>query len=347
KTDSFGTTVFTWEGMRLLQETRGAQTSTYIYEPGSYVPLARIDGSGAVEPHPAAAHALGGDAEQGKRSSVPTTNPGWSDRFNNATAANDGPAQTPAKADATTAATRAQTAQVYYFHTQPNGLPEELSDNSGNLVWQAQYTTWGSMVREEWQSFDTAGRPQQQLASQTASLQQNLRMQGQYLDRETGLHYNTFRYYDADSGAFTTPDPIGLMGGLNLHQYAPNPILWIDPWGWNRTTHCGKVQNKTTTHATRKSAKEAAAHAHGGKKLPQPKKALPESATEAQKAALKTKQERYEQQQKYSNPDRHPKSDHPESHYHTGNKPDIAKPAPINNPVNNHHTWGRAAKRRA
>ena len=56
-------------------------------------------------------------------------------------------------------------------------------------------------------------------------------MQGQYLDRETGLHYNTFRYYDADLGAFTTPDPIGLGGGINLHQYAPNPIAWIDPWG--------------------------------------------------------------------------------------------------------------------
>ena len=58
-------------------------------------------------------------------------------------------------------------------------------------------------------------------------------MQGQCLDRETGLHYNTFRYYDADLGAFTTPDPIGVLGGLNLHQYAPNPISWIDLWGWN------------------------------------------------------------------------------------------------------------------
>ncbi len=122
-----------------------------------------------------------------------------------------------------------------YFHTQPNGLPEELSDTSGHLVWTAQYSTWGSTVREEWQSYDEAGRPvqrlQQQSASQTVQLQQNLRMQGQYLDRETGLHYNTFRYYDADLGAFTTPDPIGLGGGINLHQYAPNPIAWIDPWG--------------------------------------------------------------------------------------------------------------------
>ncbi|MBI6636173.1 hypothetical protein YA0871_26340, partial [Pseudomonas paralactis] len=27
------------------------------------------------------------------------------------------------------------------------------------------------------------------------------------------------------------PDPIGLLGGLNLYQYAPNAIGWIDPLG--------------------------------------------------------------------------------------------------------------------
>ncbi|RYF30990.1 MAG: RHS repeat protein, partial [Comamonadaceae bacterium] len=194
KTDCFGTTVFTWEGMRLLQESRGQQTSTYIYEPGSYVLLARIDGANAIEPHPAAAHALGGDAEQGKQGSVPTTNPQWADRFNVAAAANDEPGGSNTR-NVREGTDGEDIAQVYYFHTQPNGLPEELSDNSGNLVWTAQYTTWGGTVREDWQSFDSAGRPQQQLANETASLHQNLRMQGQYLDRETGLHYNTFRYY--------------------------------------------------------------------------------------------------------------------------------------------------------
>ena len=62
-------------------------------------------------------------------------------------------------------------------------------------------------------------------------IEQNLRYQGQYLDRETGLHYNTFRYYDPDIGRFTQPDPIGLLGGLNLYQYAPNGFTWIDPLG--------------------------------------------------------------------------------------------------------------------
>ncbi|HID7482823.1 TPA: RHS repeat-associated core domain-containing protein [Morganella morganii] len=46
------------------------------------------------------------------------------------------------------------------------------------------------------------------------------------------MHYNTFRYYAPDTGRFTQQDPIGLMGGLNLYQYAPNPVGWVDPWGW-------------------------------------------------------------------------------------------------------------------
>ena len=50
-------------------------------------------------------------------------------------------------------------------------------------------------------------------------------------DTETGLHYNRFRYFDPDLGMFTTRDPIGLLGGSNVFQYAPNPTGWIDPWG--------------------------------------------------------------------------------------------------------------------
>ncbi|WP_197923051.1 RHS repeat-associated core domain-containing protein [Veillonella nakazawae] len=40
-------------------------------------------------------------------------------------------------------------------------------------------------------------------------------MQNQYVDRETGLHYNFFRYYKPDTGQFVNQDPIGLSGGDN------------------------------------------------------------------------------------------------------------------------------------
>ena len=59
----------------------------------------------------------------------------------------------------------------------------------------------------------------------------NLRFQGQYYDDETGLHYNRHRYYNPISGRFISPDPIGLLGGINLYQYAPNTVQWVDPWG--------------------------------------------------------------------------------------------------------------------
>ncbi|WP_071524391.1 RHS repeat-associated core domain-containing protein, partial [Pantoea sp. A4] len=42
--------------------------------------------------------------------------------------------------------------------------------------------------------------------------------------------------YDPQVGRFTTPDPIGLNGGFNLYQYAPNPNGWVDPWGLNCVT---------------------------------------------------------------------------------------------------------------
>jgi RHS repeat-associated protein len=55
---------------------------------------------------------------------------------------------------------------------------------------------------------------------------------GQYLDEETGLHYNYFRDYDPVVGRYTQSDPLGLLGGLNTYSYAlNNPIGLYDPYG--------------------------------------------------------------------------------------------------------------------
>jgi RHS repeat-associated protein len=61
-------------------------------------------------------------------------------------------------------------------------------------------------------------------------------MQGQYDDGNTGLYYNTFRYYDADAGRYSAEDPIELAGGLNLYAYTHgNPLNTIDPEGLDGT----------------------------------------------------------------------------------------------------------------
>jgi RHS repeat-associated protein len=129
-----------------------------------------------------------------------------------------------ARVDSTSGDEKEQ-ARVLHFHNDLSGKPEALSSaEQGQVIWRASYKVWGNTLSEEW-SGEYA-----QVDARTVA--QNIRFQGQYLDPETGLHYNTFRYYDPDIGRFTTPDPIGLNGGLNLYQYAPNPISWIDPWGW-------------------------------------------------------------------------------------------------------------------
>ncbi|WP_175018473.1 RHS repeat-associated core domain-containing protein [Burkholderia contaminans] len=45
------------------------------------------------------------------------------------------------------------------------------------------------------------------------------------------MNYNRHRYYDPGSWWFVSKDPIELEGGLNVFQYAPNPVAWIDPTG--------------------------------------------------------------------------------------------------------------------
>ena len=57
------------------------------------------------------------------------------------------------------------------------------------------------------------------------------RLPGQIYDEDMNLHYNRFRFYIPEMGRFLTPDPIGLMGGLNLYAYANNPIQGIDLLG--------------------------------------------------------------------------------------------------------------------
>jgi len=67
-------------------------------------------------------------------------------------------------------------------------------------------------------------------------------------------HYNRFRYYDPDVGRFVTQDPIGLLGGDNLYQYASNPVGWIDPLGQARKA---SIRKKLYPSRVRKGTRTA------------------------------------------------------------------------------------------
>ncbi|UKD13716.1 RHS domain-containing protein [Burkholderia aenigmatica] len=103
------------------------------------------------------------------------------------------------------------TARIYHFHTDLVGALLEVTDEFGELAWAGKYMAWRKVAPSARQL--TADRP--------------LRYAGQYADDSTGPHYNTFRFYDPDVGRFINQDPIGLLGGSNLYQYAPNPLPWM------------------------------------------------------------------------------------------------------------------------
>ena len=122
--------------------------------------------------------------------------------------------------------------QTHYFHCDQIGIPREMTDKDGNLLWFGNYTGWGRL-KEETKVTDAAYQP--------------FRLQNQYADCETGLHYNFFRYYEPDAGRFVNQDPIRLLGGFNLYQLASNVLGWIDPLGLAKNAAKKLIQNLEKT----------------------------------------------------------------------------------------------------
>ena len=110
--------------------------------------------------------------------------------------------------------------EINYFHCDQIGIPREMTDKDGRLLWFGDYDGWGRLDGE----------------TNITGAHQPFRLQNQYCDAETGLHYNFYRYYEPNSGRFVNQDPIRLEGGDNFYQFAPNAHAWIDPLGLEIST---------------------------------------------------------------------------------------------------------------
>ena len=126
--------------------------------------------------------------------------------------------------------------QVFYYLNDALGTPRKLMTQNGTVVWSARYEAFGAA----------------QVAT-NSQVENPLRGSGQYYDAESGLHYNTGRYYDPRLGRYIQPDPLGEAGGANLYVFAQNsPIQYIDPRGLvivinNRKTSTGGDKKYRTT----------------------------------------------------------------------------------------------------
>jgi RHS repeat-associated protein len=124
--------------------------------------------------------------------------------------------------------------EFVYIHADQLNTPRLATSGIGTVVWR-----WDS------DAFGIGGADSDPDAD-TNLVNIRLRFPGQYLDDETGLHYNYFRDYDPRSGRYVESDPIGLKGGTNTYAYVRNrPTQFIDPRGLKDCNCDNRVYNFT------------------------------------------------------------------------------------------------------
>src|SRR5467141_219513 len=98
-------------------------------------------------------------------------------------------------------------AKLYYIHVDHLNTPRLIADQNQRTVWRDDNTEpFGDSAPDENPSglgvFDLP-----------------LRLPGQYFDKETNLHYNFYRDYNASIASYVQSDPIGLAADLNTYAY--------------------------------------------------------------------------------------------------------------------------------
>ncbi|MDQ3233564.1 MAG: RHS repeat-associated core domain-containing protein, partial [Pseudobdellovibrionaceae bacterium] len=127
----------------------------------------------------------------------------------------------------------------YYYLKDHISSSDVMIHSDGTPVEQMAYRPYGSELDPRnsfaWQQHAA------QVQSKKPHERTHHRFTGNYLDDDTGLYYAVNRYYDAETGRFTTPDPLYIDKpdhcqnntiGCSLYAYADNnPVSKIDPLG--------------------------------------------------------------------------------------------------------------------
>jgi RHS repeat-associated protein len=139
--------------------------------------------------------------------------------------------------------------KTYHIFYDASGQALSIEDSLGIEVWRIERA-------DPYGLHDLRPRQDIDYANPGAAIEYNLRWPGHYLDPETGLHYNRYRYYDPRLGRYVQSDPIGYEGSpLNLYAYCANPLVQVDVLGLDQTT------KSDTTKSTDVDGKEGVAKA--------------------------------------------------------------------------------------
>lgn len=121
--------------------------------------------------------------------------------------------------------------KLYYIEPDALGTPRVIIDPERNVaVWRWDLTgeSFGNTPPNE----DPDGDGNRFVF--------NMRLPGQQYDAVSGLNQNGFRDgYEAGTGRYSQPDPIGLAGGINPYAYVDsNPLIFTDPLGLAKDQAC-------------------------------------------------------------------------------------------------------------
>lgn len=104
----------------------------------------------------------------------------------------------------------------YHYHTDHLGSVRFVTDQAGGVADTYDYTAYGSRLDDP--ALDATTNP--------------FTYTGREYHARSGLYFYRARWYDPQTGSFTSVDPIGLDGGVNLYGYVgANPVMFGDPLG--------------------------------------------------------------------------------------------------------------------
>ncbi|HZO13188.1 MAG TPA: RHS repeat-associated core domain-containing protein, partial [Polyangiaceae bacterium] len=105
---------------------------------------------------------------------------------------------------------------IYAVITNHVGTTCELVAPDATLAWAARRSVWGSVLETH---------------NNGSGVESPHVLLGQYRDPELDLCYVRHRWFDSRLARFLSPDPLELLGGLNLFAFNGNPTTHVDPLG--------------------------------------------------------------------------------------------------------------------